>query len=244
MILTGRILDLTGQRFGKLVAKYPIMGRADKKRLWHCMCDCGATEDLPTFYLTNKKRTRCKNIMCKLSMSVGDTFGSLTITHLERDPKKRQWIATSRCSCGETKVCPTRYLYRGSVTDCGCKKPPPTPRLTAIDACINSRMSSYKANANSKGREFSLDREAFAEMIFGACYYCGNLPSAVYEHYGTEIKWTGIDRLVNSEGYNNQNCVSCCDGCNYLKCGRDVEDFVSKITDIAIHIGIVKGLKV
>jgi hypothetical protein len=32
-------IDLTGQRFGKLVAQHFISG--DGKKAWHCICDCG-----------------------------------------------------------------------------------------------------------------------------------------------------------------------------------------------------------
>jgi hypothetical protein len=43
----GTRIDLTGKRFGKLVA-LKIAGRdKDKKLLWLCQCDCGGTKIVP-----------------------------------------------------------------------------------------------------------------------------------------------------------------------------------------------------
>lgn len=39
----GRILDLTGQRFGRLVAIKPTEERSDSSVKWLCKCDCGNT---------------------------------------------------------------------------------------------------------------------------------------------------------------------------------------------------------
>lgn len=53
-------LDLTGQRFGKLVALYPIYsGQHDKHTLWHCQCDCGNTCDIDMGNLRSGKSQSC-----------------------------------------------------------------------------------------------------------------------------------------------------------------------------------------
>ena len=42
-----RRIDLTGQRFGKLTALYPIKTKkGDKQPYWHCKCDCGNEKDI------------------------------------------------------------------------------------------------------------------------------------------------------------------------------------------------------
>lgn len=38
-----RPVDITGQRFGRLVALYPTDKRRSGKILWKCVCDCGMT---------------------------------------------------------------------------------------------------------------------------------------------------------------------------------------------------------
>lgn len=39
-------IDLTGKRFGKLVALYPIYSKERKHTKWHCRCDCGNEVDV------------------------------------------------------------------------------------------------------------------------------------------------------------------------------------------------------
>lgn len=53
------IKDLTGQRFGKLVALYPTNGRRSRFTIWHCRCDCGNEVDVPSMYLYRGDRKTC-----------------------------------------------------------------------------------------------------------------------------------------------------------------------------------------
>lgn len=52
-----RFRDITGQRFGKLIALYPInnVGR----RIWHCKCDCGNETNVTIDCLTSGNTTSC-----------------------------------------------------------------------------------------------------------------------------------------------------------------------------------------
>jgi hypothetical protein len=53
-----RALDLTGQRFRKLVAIAPH-GRRGKRVLWLCRCDCGNEKAIPVLTLRNGNSTSC-----------------------------------------------------------------------------------------------------------------------------------------------------------------------------------------
>lgn len=54
------IRDLTGQRFGKLVAIRPT-GRSNKwkSELWECKCDCGNTTEVASAELVKGKTQSC-----------------------------------------------------------------------------------------------------------------------------------------------------------------------------------------
>jgi hypothetical protein len=52
------------------------------------------------------------------------------------------------------------------------------------------------------------------------CYYCGELSK-------------GIDRLDSTKGYEVENCVSCCEQCNYMKLDYTQEEFIKKCIQIA-----------
>ena len=63
----GKIKDLTGQRFGKLVAK-KIVGKDEKNRMiWYCECDCGGTKDVVSEYLIIGSVKSCGCIKKRLS---------------------------------------------------------------------------------------------------------------------------------------------------------------------------------
>lgn len=51
-------LDLTGQRFGKLVAIQRAPNRSGKT-YWLCKCDCGAIKEIQTTHLRNGKTVSC-----------------------------------------------------------------------------------------------------------------------------------------------------------------------------------------
>lgn len=53
--------DLTGQKFGKLTALYPSNKTSGerKRRMWHCICDCGNETDVVTDCLTSGSILSC-----------------------------------------------------------------------------------------------------------------------------------------------------------------------------------------
>ena len=52
-------IDLTGQRFGKLVALFPIYNENGGHTLWHCKCDCGNTCNIDMGNLRSGKSQSC-----------------------------------------------------------------------------------------------------------------------------------------------------------------------------------------
>lgn len=54
----GKALDLTGQRFGKLVALSKAQSR-NGKTYWLCQCDCGNQKEIQTGHLTSGVTTSC-----------------------------------------------------------------------------------------------------------------------------------------------------------------------------------------
>lgn len=44
-------IDITGKRFGKLVAQYPVRSPKTGKLQWHCQCDCGRVTNVDLQHL-------------------------------------------------------------------------------------------------------------------------------------------------------------------------------------------------
>lgn len=59
IVMSRRAKDITGQRFGRLIALDPTDKRKNGRVVWHCQCDCGNTTDLPISYLTTGDSLSC-----------------------------------------------------------------------------------------------------------------------------------------------------------------------------------------
>ena len=53
-----RLLDLSGQRFGELVAISRVPG-SSKHVKWLCLCDCGATKEIESGHLRSGRSSSC-----------------------------------------------------------------------------------------------------------------------------------------------------------------------------------------
>ena len=109
---------------------------------------------------------------------------------------------------------------------------------------LTALLSVYRNGAKKRGYEFSLIREQFAALTKQNCWYCGREPSQIKRSgYGkAQTKsfylYNGVDRVDNSVGYTEANCVPCCGMCNRMKSTSSGEDFVNQIRKIARNLGI------
>jgi hypothetical protein len=90
----------------------------------------------------------------------------------------------------------------------------------------------YKRSAGLKQLEFEITQEEFVEIVKFPCEYCGIIQ---------EKGFNGIDRLVSTIGYVNDNCVSCCAMCNYMKGCLDKDIFIQRVEHIATYNKFVDG---
>jgi len=107
-----RQIDLTGQRFGKLVAVRRMEPRPDGITRWLCRCDCGREHIVRYANLKNGHTTSCG---CGKSPDLtGQVFGRLTV--LGRSEQKlvkggREYpLWECRCECGEIVLRPSTSL--------------------------------------------------------------------------------------------------------------------------------------
>lgn len=95
-----------------------------------------------------------------------------------------------------------------------------------------------KHDAKRGGREFDVSIDTFAKLIHLPCYYCGSqdMNAAIvkmtdenFKPYTMILRYNGIDRIDNSIGYVDDNCVPCCFICNRAKRELSFEDFTDWI---------------
>jgi hypothetical protein len=90
----------------------------------------------------------------------------------------------------------------------------------------------YQRSANYKNLEFSIGQEVFESLVMKPCYYCGIIQDKGFN---------GIDRTNQSIGYIQDNCVSCCKMCNYLKGSLNDKTFVNRVEHILNYSKIIEG---
>ena len=77
----------------------------------------------------------------------------------------------------------------------------------------------YIKSATKRGYNITIDFDRFSALVQAPCYYCG---------HSIPEETNGIDRLDNSIGYINDNCVSCCWTCNRMKHVSSKQFFIEK----------------
>lgn len=107
----GKLIDLTGQRFGF----WQVLSKADKNKSgqtqWLCQCDCGTQKNITTNSLRTYNSTSCG---CNHNPDlVNAQFGDLKVIKLDedktKDKKRRYW--TCQCTC-QKSVSITTYELR------------------------------------------------------------------------------------------------------------------------------------
>lgn len=103
----------------------------------------------------------------------------------------------------------------------------------------NRLYSIYKRHANTHKREFTLELEKFRILTTSNCFYCNAIPKNRISNsnpgkisYWGEYVYNGIDRVDNSIGYITENCVPCCEICNWAKSNKGIKEFEKYIINI------------
>lgn len=100
-----KLIDLTGQRFGKLLVLERDLNYPKKGTYWKCQCDCGniisARKDQLTRTKYPKRSCGCdlteKTSKANLKNEIGNKYGKLTVLYRAED--LRQGEARWHCKC-------------------------------------------------------------------------------------------------------------------------------------------------
>lgn len=116
-----KALDLTGQRFGRLIAKKPAPNRGNR-RFWECQCDCGNTKAIGVSHLRSGATTHCGCVPKKQSSlfvdETGNRYSYLTvIEQVQAKTSGASWRC--KCDCGKETIAWGSHLRNGNTTSCG-----------------------------------------------------------------------------------------------------------------------------
>lgn len=126
-----KLIDLTGQRFGKLTvlnrAEDKVLPSGYKTVMWNCICDCGNTSVVSGKNL-NHKYTPTRSCGCGMHQIrnnlVGQKFGRLMVVEKVKGKMLKsgyeQQTYRCVCDCGNETILPYSALMTGNTTSCGC----------------------------------------------------------------------------------------------------------------------------
>jgi len=123
--------DITGQRFGRLIAVEATEERgAGGSVVWRCRCDCGEEILTTRAQLIKGYRKSCGCLSRPpLKDYVGKQFGQLSVVeYAGKEKGMHRWRCL--CSCGNTTVVAQTLLQSGKTKSCGCLAHPAAKDLT------------------------------------------------------------------------------------------------------------------
>lgn len=120
------VVDITGQRFGRLLVLSHEGKSASGKHMWLCRCDCGTVK---SFVGMNLRRGDTNSCGCLHREQIaangrqraddlhGERFWMLTVVS-RSSTDRRKWECI--CECGGSKVITASSLRGGLTRSCGC----------------------------------------------------------------------------------------------------------------------------
>lgn len=212
-----RRLDLTGQRFGKLIALSFVQKRINQKAksAWLCKCDCGKNTTVFTPNLCNGHTRSCGCIPTRQPIDLsGKRFGRWTVLcqGIKRAPEQHTTWWKCRCDCGRVLEVAVTRLKNGKSKSCGC---------LASELTTNR----FKTHGESVGKQRSPEYECWRGLL----QRCENKNHRRYSYYGGRgikvcSRWRksftaflhdmgrrpspqhSIDRINNNGNYTPRNC--------------------------------------
>lgn len=112
--------DISGQKFGKLVAVEPTGEIRNGSVVWRCKCDCGGEVCAPLHQLSAGYRKSCGCLSHPRRKDyIGKRFGRLTVTaYAGKQNGMHRWKCT--CDCGNETIVGQTLLQTGKTKSCGC----------------------------------------------------------------------------------------------------------------------------
>lgn len=119
------IHDITGQRYGRLVAVKRTADK-DKRRkcyLWECRCDCGAVCLVGVDQLRNGNVRSCGCLQAESRMhdATGQRYGRLVALAFTGRILDKSAVWTFKCDCGNEIEARLASVRASGKRSCGCK---------------------------------------------------------------------------------------------------------------------------
>ena len=141
----GRFKDLTGQKFGRLTALYPV-DKTDNKWRWLCQCDCKKYVLVRSTYLISLHTQSCgcykreRMIFGNLNNLSGQTFNNIYVIEYY-DSKKEHPRYKAKCLLCNKEFIVSADALRNGQKSCGCLR---SSQEEIVDKILRENQINFK----------------------------------------------------------------------------------------------------
>lgn len=239
-----KIVDLTGQSFGRLTVLSRYVGEGPKYTHdchWTCICQCGMTHVVKSTHLKNGTTRSCgclnKESASKMATKRrenlhGKRFGKLVVVNYAGysigNRPRNVWRCV--CDCGNEIVVMAQSLKGGLTTSCGCYRREVVKQNTITHGQSNTK--AYHAFRTRKRKEnkcvldaaWTLEMENFLRRIQTTCAICSRTEQENLSCYGKRLEIDHVSPLSLGRGLSPGNAVVLCRGCNARKSNKQLTE--------------------
>lgn len=134
-----KIIDLTGQCFGRLIVLNKTEKRCGHNIVWHCKCECGNECDINGGDLRQGKTKSCGCLRKETTSLLGTKYGGQKqneditnqkfnkLTALSYNSEQKKWKC--KCDCGNYVYVRISDLKSNNTQSCGCLRKETTSKL-------------------------------------------------------------------------------------------------------------------
>lgn len=177
-----KLMDLMGEKFGKLLVIGRVKNSKQRNARWKCLCECGNVS-YPTGSSLVRKRGPVKSCGCiRFADLKGKKFGRLTpieriVNKQNHTNKQTKWLC--KCDCGKIVKVQIGNLVNGSSASCGCYRKEIISKMATMHCgSLSSNWNPKLTNKDRVRRRNINENKVWRKRVFEeddyTCQECGD----------------------------------------------------------------------
>lgn len=209
----GRLIDLSGQKFDRLLVIGKAINNKENRATWLCLCECGNQKIVVSKNLINGNTKSCGCLRKEVSSQnfkndlSGMVFDRLTVLNEVGNKNGRiHWLC--KCVCGNICEVPSTSLLTANTKSCGCLQRDITIQRSTSHGL--SHLPEYQIWAAIKKRCFNVN-DSFYHRYGGRGISVSERWLNSFENFYADMgprpsDKHSIDRINNDGNYEPGNC--------------------------------------